>query len=652
MMGKYWLGDDAETVISQMDQYDTQWRTYQGNPFYDMWFRNSYAYYSTVLDADSVMSAINFRGDKGELVAMRVPQARSLIRQTLTLINKQRLSFQVIAEMDKYTFIQNMRKADALIQEEVKYGGLDIKRDMVTEHLLVLGTGFYICLNRFDKGEQTGVSKSGGKIFAGEPEITYVHPVDMLYDFRLSQFSDVPWVRIATKRNRYDLIAMYPDLETKILALPSCWERSAQVDQFFSAEDRDQVYQYHIIHRPTPALRDGRYMCYSDDATVYIDDDNFYGGMPVEQVIAEPIFTYGVGYPMLSSLLPSQEMYDHDFSAVATNHSALAIRNLAIARNSNVAIQSMPGGLNLIQYTPQNVPGAGKPEVLDFNTPNSDVYNFQDKLLNNMQQMSNLNSAIRGDVASNTAGVAIATLTSNALEFLDGYAKAVNIATENILYWKIKILSKLVKNERKVTVETSDGLATSETYTGEDLKSVRGIKIIATNPLMQTTAGRSDLAEKLMAKGNLKSTQEFISILDGAPLKRLYGNELSQNDLILYEKEQILRGEVPLVMPTDNHPMHIHEHSSIFNNPSARNDPKISKACSDHILEHLRVVQATDPLLMAMANTGQMPQGGLPPPSPGASVGGPSEMGVGAPGNEMPAEEPAAPAEDMLGRTP
>ena len=659
MTHTYWMAEEPKALISKMDEYDTQWRTYGNNPFYDMWFRNSYAYYSTVLDADSVISSINFRGNKGELVEMKVPQARSLVQQMKTLINKQRLSFQVISTMDSYNYLQSMRKADGIVAQEIKYGGMDLKRNLVTEMALVLGTGYYACLNRFDRGRQVGVSQAGGPIFEGEPEIFTPHPTDVIFDFRITPFTDVSWVRIRVKRNRYDYMAMFPDLADKIAALPSCWERSAQTDSFFATDDRDSIYVYEVIHRKSPALPAGRYLSYSDDATVYYDDDNFYDGIPLEPVIPENIFTYGIGYPMLSNLLPSQEMYDHDFSAVATNHSALAIRNLAIARNSNVSIKSMPGGLNLIQYTSQNVPGGGKPEVLDFNTPNGDVYTFQDKLLNNMQQMSNVNSAIRGDVGSDTAGVTIATLTTNALEFLNGYSTAVQIATENILYWKVKILAATVKNDRELSVERDDGVSTSETFTGDDLKGVKGIKLVATNPLMQTTAGRSTIAKEMMAAGQVKSPQEYISILDGSPLSRLWGNELSQNDLILYEKEQVLRGEQPLCMPTDNHPMHIHEHAAIFNNPATRTDPKITKANSDHIMEHLQMSQTTDPLLMAMAATGQMPQGGLPPPTDptGGGGGGPMDQpevpgGDGGPMDQpgVPGGEPASPAQDLLGR--
>lgn len=644
MTETYWLDDKPDMVISKIDAMDTQWRTFQGNPFYDMWFRNSYAYYSTVLDEDSVVSSLNFRGTKGELVEMKVPQARSLVRQMLTLITKQRLSFQAIAEINQYDYIQNMRKTNALIQEELKDGGLDKKRSTAAEHALVLGTGFFACLQRFDRGDQTGTSPHGGKIYAGKTEIEAIHPIDMLYDFRVSPFTDVSWVRITTKRNRFDLIAMYPELEQAILALPSCWERSAQLDQFFSSDDRDKVFQYHLIHDMTPAMPEGRYLCYSDKDTPYYDDVNIFGGIPVCPIIPEEVFTYSIGYPILASLLPSQEMYDHDFSAVATNHSALAIRNMAIARNSNVAIQSMPGGLNLIQYTPQNVPGGGKPEVLDFNLPNNDVYNFQDKLLNNMQQMTNINSAIRGEVSAGQSGVSIATLSANAIEFMSGYAMAVEIALENILLWKIKILSKTVKAPRPLSVVSTNGIAMSDTYVGDDLKGVKGIKLISTNPMLQTQAGRDMIADKLITANPNMPMQDYIAVLDGAPPDRMYGNALSMSDYLLYEKEQIMRGEKPEALATDNHPKHIQEHAAIFNNPAARKDPNIRKANEDHILEHIRLSRETDPYLMAMADTGLMPQGGPPMPAPPPDQGGGMPMG---PEQAAPQDQPA---EDLLQR--
>jgi len=161
----------------------------------------------------------------------------------------------------------------------------------------------------------------------------------------------------------------------------------------------------------------------------------------------------------------------------------------------------------------------------------------------------------------------------------------------------------------------------------------------------------------MLQGGLLKSPTEYISILDGAPTSRIYGNELSENDLILYEKEQILKGTPPIALATDDHARHIREHKSIANNPAVRGNPQTLKLINDHNLEHLRLVHETDPMLMAMANTGVMPQ--LPPPPPPTPMGGGLPHGQ-TPGNGAPPMQggdptgtpagPASPAKDRLKR--
>ena len=67
-----------------------------------------------------------------------------------------------------------------------------------------------------------------------------------------------------------------------------------------------------------------------------------------------------------------------------------------------------------------------------------------------------------------------------------------------------------------------------------------------------------------------------------------------------------------------------------------------------HIQEHIQLAQTTDPMLMAMALTGQMPQGGPPmpmgpppggPPGPGGAPGGAEAMQAG-PGGAKPTPDP------------
>lgn len=666
---KYWLGRRAKEVVTQLERYDNSQDTVGRNPFYAMWYRNSYAYYSTVLDADSVATSLNYRGEQGELVSMSVPEARSLVRDVITLTTKQKLNFRAILKKDGSKQTDTMRMANAFIDEKTRNGRLDTAAEHALEQAVVLGTGFLGSFWRFDRGALVGQNKHGGAIYEGQSEILSIHPADLVMDYTIENFDDQSWVRLRFKRNRHDLIALYPELEEKIMALPGILEDASTTKQTFDlAGDRDQVYEYCLLHRASPALRYGRFICYSSADTIYYDDDNIYPtGIPVVPVIPEKVMGYGLGYPLFSSILPAQEMLDHEFSVTATNHSALGVRNIVAPQNSNLDVKAL-GGLNLITYKVQDVQGGGKPDTLSFDQPHTDFYQFSERLQASMQRMTKLNNAIRGEISSAASGVAIATLTTNAIDFLSGYQKALYNAVEEVLYHDVAINSRMVKADRELTYDSGrgGGHMDSVNYTGEDLKAIQGISLVAVNPMMQTMAGRIDIGDKLLDKTGadgqplIKNIKEYFAILDGAPPERLYQNELSEDDLLVSVKEMLLQGEIPPVLAGDNIPRLAQYAFSLLNDMEVRLEGSITPVILQFIEECKRVALMSDPFLQAIIQTGMMPQ--LPPPGmgDGSGGGGPPPQGSepknenpmlkAAPGDGTPALPQPKPANDLLGR--
>jgi hypothetical protein len=150
--------------------------------------------------------------------------------------------------------------------------------------------------------------------------------------------------------------------------------------------------------------------------------------------------------------------------------------------------------------------------------------------------------------------------------------------------------------------------------------------------------------------------QEYFSILEGAPVTELYRTELSENDLISSENNDLLDGTPVRAMSGDNHPLHAREHHAIMNDPELRRRAAagdseaetILKNATDHILEHVELAKNTDPFFLAMIQTGKMPEMGPMPPEGGAPMPpeGGGEMGEEVPG----AAQPAQPSQDMLER--
>jgi saccharopine dehydrogenase-like NADP-dependent oxidoreductase len=74
-----------------------------------------------------------------------------------------------------------------------------------------------------------------------------------------------------------------------------------------------------------------------------------------------------------------QEMLDNGLSAIATNQSQFAVQSVAIPRGAGVNVQEL-GGMRFVSFTPQNVPGGGKPEPLQLSATSPETFKFIDVL--------------------------------------------------------------------------------------------------------------------------------------------------------------------------------------------------------------------------------------------------------------------------------
>jgi len=650
----YWFTEDPKKVASVLSEHHNKWVSFGSNPFAQAWLRNSIAYYSTILEPNDWQSALGFTGDQGELIRMSVPQARSLIRQIVTLITKQRLAFSPVSESSETEAIQDARISKALIDQIIRDQKLDALQDVVLEQSLVYGISFLKAAWRTDKGKPYAVDeiKLGETIvptiaFDGDIEITAPSVYDVYFNARIDNWNELPWAESRSLKNRWDLIAQFPEMEVAILALPSAMTNDRVYDQQAAAADQDDlIYVYEAYHRPCPSLPEGRMLMYSDENTVYYDGPNKYECIPIIPIKPEQVFKSAYGYPQLSNLLPAQEMYDHSLSAIASNQSQLAVQNVLCPRGADVSVQDI-GGLNWIYFTPQSTEGGGKPEPMQLLQSAPETFKFADIMKGYMLEISGINTAVRGEPPPGvTSGTAIATLTANALEFLSAPAKSLDLGLEQLMELVFKIYSVFPETEREVMVTGKDNRAYSYKWDKSSIQRVKKIKIVRSNPLMSTLAGRSDVAEKLLQTGMIKSPQQYFRILEGAPTEELYAQELSETDLMAAENEALRRGEPVRALITDDHAEHIRHHTILTNDLKLRmNDPIIANITA-HIEEHYALAQSQDPMLTAMVRTGKMPQGqapmagGMPPPD--------------AAGMQEPAEpqqaEVAPEAEDLLGR--
>ena len=628
---EYWWKEDATTVANSLMASHRSWDNPSTNPFHRAWMRNMVAYYSAVLQPSAWETSLSFAGEQGELVEMLVPQARTLVRQFVSLITKQKLSFQCIAQSDGADVVQETRLGNSLVNQIVDQQRLDGKADRLAELAAVLGISFLKATWRTDKGKPRAVDSSDTMLYDGDLEISVLNPFDVYFDYNISEWEDLDWVEVRSLKNRWTLIAQHPELEDEIKAIPRARDyKSANLANYSStAAEDDYIYCFEAFHKPTPALPQGRLVIYADETTIFFDGPNRYMCIPVEPCRPEPVIGYGFGYPMLSNLLPAQEMLDHSFSALATNQSAFAVQSVTVPRGAAISSDEL-NGMNFIQFTPQNVPGGGKPEALQLTQSSPETFKYIELLTNNMQQLSNINSALRGQPPPGvTSGTAIATLTSSALEFITSFSKAYSSCLERTMMHAVNAYRNFASVPHMIREVGKNYQASDKEFVGSDLDPIKNIKISVSNPLMQTIAGRSDLAEKLLNMGVIKDAQEYLGLINGDDPANLYKTEMSENDLITSENDALLKDGQVVALSSDDHARHCREHAGLLNDPQVRFNNKAVPVILEHIQEHIQLARDTDPFFTALVRTGKMPEGGIPTAGMPAGAEGP-------PGGEPP----------------
>lgn len=648
----WWTEKDAAQVVDQLQSVDTE--SVGMSAVRQAWSRNTMIYFSALVRAENWDTGLNFAGVEGELVEMIVPKLRSLIRQLVSIVTKQKLNFSVLSESSAQNTIQTARLGNALCKQIVREQQLDVVYENMFEHSLLTGLGILYRQWRTDKGEFFTTDSKGKDHYMGDLQVSAPTVWDIKFDASIPDPKNWDWVEVRQIHNRWNLIAQFPDCAEELKRIPSIRESEnrfmAECDP--SPSDDDMIYVYAAYHVPCPAIKEGRMIVYASNKAVLLDDDNYYGCLPIDIARAEPVPGSSYGYPFITSLIPLQEMLDNTLSSIATNNSQFGVQNVTALRGSNVTPTQI-NGMNFFLYdSPEG--GNGKPEALQLTQSAPEAYKFVEVLDKLLLDLSLINAALRGDPPTGvTSGAAIATLTTTALESVASSSKAARDCLRRTLMGSIECYQRFASVERELTIGDMGGQVSSMKFVGKDLDGIKDIDLVENNPIMQTQNGRDAMADKLMATGAITDVKAYFAVQEGAPVSVLYANELSEEDLVKRENEALMNGQAVLVTNADDHPYHIMMHGMSLKDPKVRLNNARVKEITAHMLEHYSQEMQVDPVFAAMVRTGKAPQGGMMPPpmAGGAPAPGQAPGGGGAPQDGKPAA-PAKPADDMLKREP
>jgi hypothetical protein len=591
---------------------------------YDKKFTKSYNFYygnGYYARTDGLEAA----GEQGEETRISINTYRNLLRYQLSLVTSDRPAFDVVPINSDYDSM-----ASAIVGEEVLEYYLRVKKledalkDAV-EKAIFTSEGFVALSWDTAAGDDYGIDEKGKPVKQGDIKFSTYAAWDVARDVSFDQ-SNTNWYILRDIKNKYDLAERFPEHKGDIHSLE--YERNPFMPSSSRAMSSDACEVFTFYHKKTPAIPEGKLVIFTD-ATKLLDIPLPYAEVPVYRVAPANVTGTNLGYTDAFDILALQEASDELYSAVTTNNINNAKQCLVIPKDSDFNYRDLANGASILEVDPE-VADAIRPLQLTQSSP--ETYNLLDRYETQMEKKTGINEVIRGDPSANLrSGNALALIAAQSIKYNSGLQQSYSRLLEDVGSAVLKFLQHFANTPRFIEVVGKNNRTFLKSFSKESLTGVSKVSAELSSPLSKTVAGRVQIAENLLQQGLIKRPEQYIAVLDTGKLEPIMESERTELLNIRSENEKFREGQVPQVLITDTHALHIREHRSVLDDPESRLQPDIVEATLAHLAEHERLWQEVSmrPALLlatqqqAAPQPQQPQQGGNPgvmqPPQPGKS---------------------------------
>lgn len=647
----YWAALPASECIREAAKRRDAWYQYIQTRRLIVW-RNALAeYYAGAETGGRIRTA----GEQEEYTTVKVNHVHNLGEHLVTAIAGQPPVFQPQAENNDSESTAQTVVATGLLEQAVTQKGLEGMSVSATRTAEVLCEAYGLVEWDSTLGEDFAPDPSTGQIVkTGDVRYRYYTPERVCRDVHLPDAGSHVWFVVADPVNKYSLMAEMPALAEQIKGVPSLIEDESTHPRLASdsnakQQDCDTIWKWTFLHDKTPAVPNGRKICWVGDNVILKEGDLGAREMPLYRLAPEEKIGTEEGYSTLLDLLAPGKAINGCYSMTLSG-----ISNLG-----NPVVWTKPGetqvekleGFSLIKSNE-------KPEVLNLLNLPPEVMAFAKDLIAQLEILSGVNAVRRGniDATGKLSGAAYALIDAKFLEYAAGLQKAYRlwmgkIATATVWAYQdnatAEFVTQIVGKSNRVYTRRFTGKNGVDSPGVIKLNRIQRVNIDMGNPLQRTTSGRIAVADSLLEKGLIKSPEQYMAVMTTGRLEPALEGPSKELDNIKSENEILADGQPPTTWIYDNHPLHINEHSGVMASPEARNDPKISEAVLAHIAEHLQAWQSA-PLDGLIARGIQPPPSLTMMPPTGAPGAPPPEKGGGEkPKGPSPDRTPAPPGGDQ-----
>lgn len=586
---------------------------------------------------------LNQTGEQDEFTTMHANHFRNILQHLFVMTTAQRPTFEPHAVNTDYK-----SKAQTIVSKGVLdyYGRGPMGRttDFSTEFGILFGETEAVVDWDASMGKpyMANPQDPGKFLMEGDVRFRNYTPINCIRDVTLTEASAMRWRVYRDFVNRHDLAARFPEAKLRINSIEM--DNSVMSGRWlapWSQKVGDTVPVYIFYHEKTPAVPNGAFALVIDTKGPLMSGGLPYDFFPGFRLAPSEMNGTPFGYSIAFDLLPIQEAIDILYSTVVTNQANFGVQNIQVPEGTNVTVEQLVNGLNLLKYQSQ----LGKIEPLNLvNTP-PEIFNFIKQLEALMETLAGINSVTRGNPeASLKSGAALALVQSMAIQFNSGLQKAYAEHIQGVGTAVVQILAKFPKTKRIIEIAGKANRTYLKEFEAADLADISRVTVDLGNPLSRTTAGKVQMAEELLKNKLIETGDQYIQVLTTGSLEPLIESKQAELMLIASENEMMAEGKKPTVAVTDEHVLHIREHRCTLASPEARANPGVVQATTEHLTEHIKMLEqlsVSNPnLLIALGQTPVQAGPPAPPPGPGAPNAAPVKD---------PAADPAAAAAAKVG---
>lgn len=665
---KYWaLEEDPAQLASMLIEKVRAYQSFMRTSAYWSWAMRNWRYYHNLYFADAADDgqAIRQLGPSGETVGFATNHVGNIGRHLLNLTTRRHISTKTRAVNADLKSLKQAMIGDNWLNYRRTECGIETQLERVAAHALVLLEGFLFGMWDQNEGEPIVEAEFGGAPLRNG-EVVWHTPTgfDVVRDPSVKDWERKNWVMVRTWENKWDLAARIEDPELR--ARVSGYTRSSTADpddewgrirdfdlMTASSEFEDVIGVWHFIHRDCDGCPGGRYFRFIDaDLQLVSPGPNPYVGygddIPLYRMSAGEFLMTQFGYSPLLDIHAPQEMLNTELSSIATNHVTCGIQHIWCGEDSDYDESKLSSGVILVK-------GKEPAKGINLTATPPEYFNMLKYLEGQIEKLSGVNAVTRGEPQANLdSGKALQVMDARTVEFADPLVKSYNRLVAQWGTFELRCLRDFMAEDdvRFLVASNETSQFHRAMFRKSDLETIDRVVVETGNPLLDTLAGRIQVAEFLMEKAQLQP-QEFLTLIGTGQFKPMARSAQATLDLIHAENEALRDGSPVAAAATDNHILHVQEHSAELNSPEARLDQMLSGMVLAHVMEHINLLQFMGVQMLQMAMGYPVPFPATVPGLPPAMTGGVQPQGQAPPGTSGgPPAVPPVPQMSSPGGTP